>query len=131
MDFREIGAPGCSGASILLTGLQSRVGDLPSSAPPPWCFGTASSAEPCRASGQDVMQPEGSDPQTRQGMLGSLIPTCHKVSAVLEGQLMQRYFEAGPCFAGFPLLWESFLSSALRQVFVKYPLGMGWGCGGE
>lgn len=26
MDFREIGAPGCSGASILLTRLPSRVG---------------------------------------------------------------------------------------------------------
>lgn len=104
MDFREIGAPGCSGASILLTGLQSRVEILPSSAPPPWCFGTASSAELCHASGQDAVQLEGSDPKMSQGTLGSLIPTCHKVSAMLEGQLMQRCLSVGPCFAGFPVL---------------------------
>lgn len=81
MDFREIGAPGCSGASILLTRLQSRIGKLPSSAPPLWCFGTASSTELCRASGQDVVQSEGSDPDTSQGAPGSFIPMCHEVSA--------------------------------------------------
>lgn len=121
MDFREIGAPGCSGASILLTRLQSRVGKLPSSAPPPWCFGTVSSTELCHASGQDVVQSEGSDPDTSQGTLGSLILTCHEVSAMLQGQHVQRYLAVGPCFAGFSLLWGSFLSSVLRQVFAKYP----------
>lgn len=125
MDFREIGAPGCSGASILLTGLHSRVGNLPSSGPPPWCFGTASSTELCRASGQDAVQLEGSGPKTSQGTLGSLIPTYHKVSAMLEGQLVQRYLAVDPCFAGFPLLWGSFLFSALRHVLAKYPFGGG------
>lgn len=96
MDFREIGAPGCSGASILLTVLRSRVKKLPSSAPPPWCFGTASSTELCPALGQDAARTEGSNPKTRRETLGSLIPTHHKVSILLMGQLVQRYLAVGP-----------------------------------
>lgn len=45
----------------------------------------------------------GSDPDTSQGTLGP----CHKVSATLKGQHVQRCLAVGPYFAGFTLLFSS------------------------
>lgn len=109
MDFREIGAPGSSGASIPLTRLQSRVGRffLQLLCPGAWA------EHPLQ--GRVGMQCGwgGSDPDTSQGTLGP----CHKVSATLKGQHVQRCLAVGPYFADFTLVF----SSVLKQAFAKYP----------
>lgn len=113
MDFREIGAPGCSGASILLTGLWQGWERFP----PQLLHPGASAQHPLQSRG--LGQIEGSGPSLAMGRWVPSFPAPCGLSHA-RGTARAEASCCGSLLCWLSTLWGIFLLSTLRQVFALH-----------